>query len=141
MFSYQGGSKSSKGRRMPTSFKSLALLELWEFCFQAMPYKGSGIHGPFCHPRSPLLTACALTHPRISQTTPTPVLHPPLQFPQAPPHQPLPACPLLYQELFLKDLITLNNSSETSGERTTKQPLNENQGHYGWEYQLVQPLH
>ena len=66
---------------MPTSLKSLALLELWEFCFQAMPYKGSGIHGPFWHPRSPLLTARALTHPSISQTTPTRVLHPPLQAP------------------------------------------------------------
>ena len=88
MLSYQGGSKSSKGRRTPTSLKSLALLELWEFCFQAMPYKGSGIHGPFWHPRSPLLTARALTHPSISQTTPTPVLHPPLQALWAPPHQP-----------------------------------------------------
>lgn len=36
-------------------------------------------------------------------------------------------------ELFLKDLIASHNSSETSGEWTTKQPLNENQGHCGWE--------
>lgn len=28
---------------------------------------------------------------------------------------PLPACTLLYQELFLKDLIASHNSSETSG--------------------------
>lgn len=42
----------------------------------AMPYKGSGTHGPFWAPgRSPLLTVCAF--PKL----PTPGLHPPLQAP------------------------------------------------------------